>query len=160
MPAFLALIDNKKTDLVFICETWFTEDSCPNIPGYNLFYKNRVQRSGGGVCIYINSKFASFQILEHDLGLSNPDSETVWCSVKTSQDSILLGCIYRPGDSSDAVNSQINISLLKAKSLLTNGRFTGILVVGDFNFRDLIWDESGQGSFVNISTSAKKLNFS
>ena len=43
-----------------VTETWFNEDiedDLVSIYGYNLFHKDRLNRRGGGVCIYLSKLF-------------------------------------------------------------------------------------------------------
>jgi len=50
-------------DVLFISETWFKEDSCPNLNGYSIYKKDRNdQRHGGGVCIYIKNTFSTYEV--------------------------------------------------------------------------------------------------
>ena len=44
---------------ICIIESWLSPndtDSCVSIPGYNLFRKDRVDSTGGGVCTYLDNK--------------------------------------------------------------------------------------------------------
>ena len=120
-------------------ETWFTEDSCPIIPGFTLYRKDRLKRIGGGVCIYINSRFNSYLFSEKELGIVNPAVETIWCVVKVGGESVLVGCVYRPGDSSRQVGDQIDLGISRAKKLVDSKKFTGLLIAGDFNYWQIEW---------------------
>ena len=42
-----AKIANEKPDILFFAETWFREDSCPSLKGYNIFRRDRKKRIGG-----------------------------------------------------------------------------------------------------------------
>ena len=51
-----AHIDNYKSDILFVTETWLTEsipNEAVNISGFNIFRKDRTIARGGGVAIYI-----------------------------------------------------------------------------------------------------------
>lgn len=50
---FIEEINTSNSQVVFVCETWWTEKSAINVPGYNLYRKDRHFSRGGGVCIYI-----------------------------------------------------------------------------------------------------------
>ena len=50
---FSTEVETRNPDIIMICETWCTENSIVSLPGYNLFRKDRSNRVGGGVCIYI-----------------------------------------------------------------------------------------------------------
>ena len=51
-----AHIDNYKSDILFVTETWLTEsipNEAVNISGFNIIRKDRTIARGGGVAIYI-----------------------------------------------------------------------------------------------------------
>ena len=87
------------------------------------------------------------------MGLTDSAVETVWGCLKTGKENILLGCVYRPGDSSDRVNKQINHALAKARDLVSKNLFNGMMIVGDFNYWDLEWDDLGH---CNLTTNSDK----
>jgi hypothetical protein len=63
--------------MVAVTETWFSEDiddSLASIHGYNLFRKNRPNRRGGGVCIYLSQLFHA----NHRTDLENNNFECLW----------------------------------------------------------------------------------
>ncbi len=49
-------VENKNPDIIMVCETWWTDVSVTNIPGYSLFKKNRNSSKGGGF-VYILKKY-------------------------------------------------------------------------------------------------------
>ena len=105
--------------------------------------------------LYYNFFFIFWRILETDLGLTDSAVETVWGCLKTGKENILLGCVYRPGDSSDRVNKQINHALAKARDLVSKNLFNGMIIVGDFNYWDLEWDDFGHCSPTRNSEKTK-----
>src|SRR5215831_7139644 len=60
--------------------------------------------------------------------------ESIWCSVGTGKDKILIGVCYRPPDSTQE-NDQSLIELVNKASK------EKILIMGDFNFRELRWND-------------------
>lgn len=54
-------------DLIFITETWFTESNFKNISGFEPFNYFRSGKTGGGVTIFVNKKFSSFEIYDEIL---------------------------------------------------------------------------------------------
>ena len=128
-------IESSNLDIICIAETWFKEESCPNINGYNLFRNDRVGTTGGGVCIYVKSHLKSYNF-DFDFNLSLPGTvvEAVWCLVECGEETILVGCIYRPGDSSHSENEKINSQMIKVKKLYLTKKIFGFLITGDFNF--------------------------
>ena len=59
---FIEEINASKSQVVFVCETWWTDKSATNVPGYNLFRKDRQFSRGGGVCIYIRDNLNSYPV--------------------------------------------------------------------------------------------------
>jgi hypothetical protein len=151
----------EEPDAVFVSETWFKENSCPSFENYTLQRKDRVcQRNGGGVCIYIKKSlnFYSYEINECDFGFTDSSIETVWCCCLVNNEKLLLGCIYRPGDASETENEQVNRVFERANELVKKGEFSGLLIAGDFNYGDIEWDQSLQGSLrSNCSKQSKFL---
>ena len=76
-------------------------------------------------------------------------SEHVWAQIKLkNNDSLLIGCLYRsPSSSRDNCNSLINM-LDHVNSL----RKSHLLIMGDFNFKEIDW--------VNQSTSTSEEHIS
>ena len=132
-------------DIIFITETWFDEDSSISLPGYDLFRSNRQSQRGGGVAIYTKS---STSIVASEIDSSffstTPSSEQLWCKLSVGREGILLGCIYRPPSADTAENININSSLAKARQAVDHGKFDTLLIVGDFNYREIAWDSDGQ----------------
>ena len=78
-------------------------------------------------------------------------SEQVRCEIDTINETILLGCIYRPPERSvSAVSEEINRSLRIATSLMGSGKYQGLLICGDFNFR-IQWMSDGSHELFNNS---------
>ncbi len=130
-----------KPDIIFVCETWFTEDSLVNIANFRCFNRNRLEDEHGGVVIYVKDDLIAMETQNKFLNDSN--IEQIWCSIDIGLDKILLGCMYRPPNSSNEVNKLINKSLVTAKQEIENGRYTTMIVAGDFNYPDICWERDG-----------------
>ena len=84
-----------KAAVICVTETWLDEsvtNSEIEIKGYQVIRKDR-NRSGGGVCMYINTNLAFNQ--RNDL--ETDELEALWCEIllpKTKP--IVVGCCYRP----------------------------------------------------------------
>ena len=141
-------------DVRFVTETWFNDQSVINIEGYDCFRRDRSNKRGGGVCIYTSSS-GSFNFREiNDVQLNSRDIEQVWCVADSGKELILLGCIYRPKiirnnigevgslDEHRKRDMEINKSIYRANSLVRKGTYQGMLLVGDFNFTELFWNEN------------------
>ncbi|XP_065679842.1 uncharacterized protein LOC136094153 [Hydra vulgaris] len=127
--------------VIAISETWFRNDSVPNIDGYSLYRKDRLDgRRGGGVAIYITDVFNSHEVNQFYTNLL----EQVWVSVKFNNKHILIGCIYRPNDAS--LIKYVAESFKLAHSLIKKP-YDDCLIVGDFNFPNIKWSNDGIESF-------------
>ena len=56
-----------KFDVICLTETWlnFADENIILFPGYTSYHSIREQRRGGGVSVFINSKFESNQLHDH-----------------------------------------------------------------------------------------------
>lgn len=123
----------------FVCvqETWCLPEepkSIYHIPGYILERKDRSDRPGGGVCVYVQSAaFNSYQRL-HDL--ESADCEGIWLQLSPRHGQPFIVCsLYRPpGHLSQHFALTLERSLAKAKK-------TGhpVLMAGDLNARSSDW---------------------
>jgi hypothetical protein len=148
-----ALINTFHWDILGFSETWFNERSVPNMPDYQLFRKDRacsnVKSKGGGVCIYARS---DINCSETSNSILSKATEQIWCEIVSGVDILLVGCIYKPPETDV---SPIVTSLYEARRLLESSHITGIVVMGDFNFRNITWDQNGVpfASFRSITKS-------
>jgi hypothetical protein len=126
-----------------ISETWFNEKSLSTLNGYTLYRRDREAVRGGGVALYINNSITSSEC--HDFTSLSVNSEQVWCVVNINKDSILIGCIYKPPFCALSALHEINQSVAKAKELVELGKYTSLLIVGDFNYPDIDWSSSDGG---------------
>jgi len=127
--------------IILITETWFNTLSICKLDNYNLFCKNREAVRGGGVAIYVRSDLESFEV--SDGTLSNTRSEQVWCFVKVNEETILVGCVYRPPLADGGISHEISKSIGYASHLCKADSSKHLLVAGDFNFPDIKWIQDG-----------------
>ena len=146
ISTLITLSEMRNLDIILIAETWFREDSCPNIDGYRLFRKDRKNRIGGGVCIYIKSSINAYMFQEfNSVNISNNEDdevESVWCMIEVEKEKIMLGCVYRPKDSSAVVNERINEHIRNVKEMKCRNKISGFLIVGDFNYGEIRWPDA------------------
>jgi len=75
-----------------VTESWYTDTSVPSISGYNLYRKDRKDRIGGGVCVYVCESISSLEVCSPNL-CSNK-VEVVWCELRCGpSDRVLVGCL-------------------------------------------------------------------
>ena len=132
------LVQSEPTpNILMITETWFDNCSITNISNYTMYRRDRDGR-GGGVLIYVKNCLLSADVTMRNAQTGQTDM--VWCEVKTRSEWILIGCIYRPP------NSELNpvLSILEEVGvLMTSGEYTGVIVAGDFNLREIHWSADG-----------------
>ena len=102
---------------------------------------DRKEVIGGGVAIYIRNDINSFSIEEPSLTSSS--CEQIWCTIRVGTEKILLGCIYRPPSAQYECSQSIIHSLKIATKLIYQNKYSSLLVSGDFNHDDIIWDNLG-----------------
>ena len=88
------MLKEHQLSILAISETWLTpstSDGEVNIPDYRPVRRDRAERPGGSVCIYIHFS-PNFKLLT---SLSNPALEMVWIRVKFCKHNYDIGCLYR-----------------------------------------------------------------
>ena len=87
-----------KFSVIGITETWLNDSShTSDISGYNFIHRHRVDRSGGGVGIYLLDDLD----FKHraDLAFPSDCAESLFIEINRSKEkNILIGVIYRPPD--------------------------------------------------------------
>uniref|UniRef100_A0A183TFC7 arginine--tRNA ligase n=1 Tax=Schistocephalus solidus TaxID=70667 RepID=A0A183TFC7_SCHSO len=77
-------------DIIAIKETWLSQnisDCEVALSGYQLFRRDRTQRQGGGVAMYVKSNFTVCEMTEK---ISN-GIEAIWLKIKTRGSSTIIG---------------------------------------------------------------------
>jgi hypothetical protein len=84
--------------IIALTETWLTSNNKDNydIPDYNSIHSVRTERRGGGVSLFISSKF-EFKP-RPDLDTFNDDIESLFIEIPTTRElnPLIIGVIYRP----------------------------------------------------------------
>ena len=132
----------------------------PNIEGYRFFRQDRDKAgSGGGVCIYVEK---DTQAITVDIPeLNERDIEQIWCVVRQGNDSVLIGCIYRPPNSSLPnhlfTTERIINTLGHAKQAVKTLGCSSMYVYGDFNLPHIRYEsidvEGGSATIGHISNT-------
>ena len=104
----LLLTTCNNVDILFLLETFLKPskpDSVCNIPGYYMFRKDRIQKKGGGLLVYVADRVKASRILD----LEDDYVESLWLSVHphNSNRPILIGAFYRPPSTSKEIDSMI-----------------------------------------------------
>lgn len=121
-------------DLVGITETWLSEEDGDeyNIEGYKLFRRDRLNRRGGGVALYVKENLDVHEITE--MGHVLP-CEDIWVRLIGKQETGLnIGVCYRPPASDNTLNELL---FTRIRQSCSGGK---TLVMGDFNYPAIDWD--------------------
>ncbi|CAJ0940289.1 unnamed protein product, partial [Ranitomeya imitator] len=136
MEELEAEISTGDFDIVGITETWLDEsyDWAVNLQGYSLFRKDRKNRRGGGVCLYVKSCLKS--TLREDISEGNEDVESIWVEIHGGKNGnkILIGVCYKPPNITETMES------LLLKQIDEAATHNEVLVMGDFNYPDINWE--------------------
>ena len=132
---FEARIYSEDPDVVLVTETWWKSDSIVLLDNYILYRCDRCETRGGGVAIYIKSKYLS---TEPGVSFLNGLQEQVWCEVHVGKEKILVGCLYRAPNASSEASLSMHMTIENAKRLIDD-KYTGMLIGGDFNYPQLQW---------------------
>ena len=125
-------------EAICITDSWFSTDipdSCVAIPGFNLFRKDRIYATGGGVCIYLVQKIPCKLLQSCD----QEEVESLWISMRPRSlprqiTSIVLDVIYHSTSNRepehvilrDHIQKNLDTLLLKQPNAL-------VVLTGDFN---------------------------
>ena len=133
-------------DVIFISETWFSEDSFTFIPNYKLFRRDR-DSFAGGVAIYIHEKHNIIVVADEDL--VSLHAELIWVKVQVNKNlSLLIGCCYRPFTSTSLTNTELIRAIQCAKILFDEKKISVLILAGDFNLPYSRWHDDG---FMKVS---------
>jgi len=125
------LLCDSNLDFLCLSETWLNKNSpsaALNIPGYNLFRRDRVKGKGGGVMVYLKNTIHCTQIQ-----LSNVNLECIGLTITlSSQMSFVMFLLYRPPSSTNAFYDEFKRLLKEYNSKQE------VLLLGDFNIN---WDD-------------------
>ena len=97
--------------------------------GYTFIHRDRDQRKGGGVAMFVRNNIPF--IRRTDLEKSLTESLLIEITVKNSK-SFLVGCFYRPPETSNYLSNNYNLSLQSHLSDVLKENKEAIML-GDFN---------------------------
>ena len=130
-----ALIEMHDPDIIAITEV--TPKNCRyevqeceiTLAGYDLFHT--LDKKGRGIALHVKESMKA-NIRED---LVSDFEESVFVDCRVGADKLLIGLIYRRGQSTPANNDKLNELLLKASDLKPDN----LLILGDFNFKEIDW---------------------
>ena len=121
---------------LMITEAWCTSeinDDFFHCEGYSFFRKNRSVGRGGGCIIYVKSDCRAVHYDDPKLNIC----DTLWVALYINkQQTLLLGCIYRPPNHDSELPSEITAAFHYTSKL----NFTYKVIGGDFNMPEVSWE--------------------
>ena len=97
---FQFMINQTKFDVITLSETWLKNDKhlleYVRLPGYEFAYRNRDEKRGGGVGIYIRDTI-EFKV-RSDISKLDDSIEHLWVEIqgKKKNSACLIGVFYQP----------------------------------------------------------------
>ncbi len=126
------VVSHPKIDILAISETHLTKaswDTRCGLNGYTFIHRDRDQGKGGGVAMFVRNSIPF--IRRTDLEKSLTESLLIEITVKNSK-SFLVGCFYRPPETSNYLSNNYNLSLQSHLSDVLKEKKEAIML-GDFN---------------------------
>ena len=132
-------------DVIAVSETWLKDNdtsSSYSIDGYSSFHCSRLNKTGGGVALYINETLQPNYLPNKSKCNDNcADIVTVEVTLATGK-KVLVSCAYR------APNTNVEILSDFFLDILRNNRNKTIYLCGDFNI-DLL--QSDKNNYIRYS---------
>ena len=115
---------------------------------YDIFPES-ISSKGRGITVQVHKNLKAQEVL-----LKTKFEESLWCEVKLKgNDKLLIGCIYRSEGGTSENNRSLNNLLKEA----TQKRYTHLLIMGEFNYKDIKWNQNW--STPGLSKSSKEFLF-
>ena len=140
--------------IIGLVETWFKDKPHDyyHLNGYSLESCNRINKKGGGVCLYVDEDI-SYNV-RHDINELNKlkYTESLFVEIeKSKSQNIVVGIVYRPPDQ---VIRDFNKCIEKILQEITSKENKLLFLMGDFNINLLNNDvHEPTGEFVDILSS-------
>ena len=131
---------DKHFDLIGVTETWLDNNICDkdiSLPDYQVFRTDR-DRNGGGVALYITDALPAKRL--HDFDTFN--LELVALETMISNKRIIVLCCYRPPGKRKQDIDHFLVNFENVISLLLHLNPSCFVIMGDFNDRCLVWEDS------------------
>ena len=129
-----AYVHEYRPHVVCITESWAHDgisDAYLSVKNYSHFRCDRKSCLGGGVLLYVSSDLCAVQISSYD----DNQASVVTCRVSsTSNDNLLISCVYIPPD-----YCLLASSLLNHLSNIVNCNNCSQILCGDFNCPNINW---------------------
>jgi Endonuclease-reverse transcriptase len=127
------LVEDEKPDVLAITESWahkLVNDAELSIAGYQMFRRDRVDKMGGGVLLYILN---NIEAKERAISKINNFKEFLCCDLMLAESKLTLLLCYRPPNSTSVMDTGL-FKLLREVS-------KGKVIMGDLNYANIDWKE-------------------
>ena len=117
--------------VIGLTESWANKDIVDAelaLTGYVMFRKDRRERRGGGVILYIKESIQAYEIT---LKSEADCEEAIWCNIVT-RNSTLTIVVYSPN-----IGQEEDVKLQKAIREVSKGE---CVIMGDLNHCDIQWE--------------------
>ena len=130
--------------VIGITESWANKDILDAelaLTGYVMFRKDRRERRGGGVILYITESNQTYEITMK----SEADcEEAIWCYIVTKNPALTIGVVYR----SPNIGQEGDVKIEKAIREVSKGE---CVIMGDFNHGHIQWKSLESAGVATIS---------
>ena len=126
------MVADIEPDIIGITESWAHKDMVDAelmLPGFVMFRKDRQERMGGGVIMYIKD---SIQAYELQMEKEAECEEAIWCNIATKTSTLTMGLIYR----SPNIRQEDDEKLHNAIKEISKRE---CVITGDFNHGHIHW---------------------
>lgn len=140
IPIFRELFQESDVDVIAVSESWLTKfdpTHCYSIINYNIFRKDRLNKTCGGVAVYVKKEYKA-SIIASSPAKYNFLPEYLFVEVNIKNQKLLVVCMYRPPDTGKFHDFLIDYSIYSTT-------YDHICILGDLNIN------------LNVDNTAKKL---
>ena len=119
--------------VIGITESWANKDIVDAELAQTIYVmcrKDRRERRGGGVILYIKESIQAYEIT---LKSEADCEEAIWCNIVTRNSTLTIGVVYR----SLNIGQEEDVKLQKAIRLVSKGE---CVIMGDFNHGHIQWE--------------------
>ncbi|XP_060606940.1 uncharacterized protein LOC132759227 [Ruditapes philippinarum] len=134
-----ALVYLHQPDIVGLTEAFKKNLENPNLSsyvlqGYHVFCNPKFQNvASRGTLLFVRDYL---EVTEYKKLNENSAKEAIWCEIKINNlEKLLVGLVYRSPNSS----AENNVAINEMISALNNETQSRVVVMGDFNYRDIDW---------------------
>ena len=124
------VLDNTEFDAFAVSETWLTKNTPKSryfLNNFNIFRLDRMNKRGGGLCLYVRNIYTCKKITIPNSSNSYL-AEMLWVEISTKKTKIAVGVFYKPPKIPYACFEKVFDSLLYIYS-----KYQNTILLGDFN---------------------------